>query len=78
MGCIDTVVLASDPCSSFLDGYKVKMTGKNFQKYTIKEKMQGQLCKNWKEMTGSFLILAKTAQDLIDIAQAVITHIIII
>ena len=42
---------ASDPCTRLLDGYKVKMTGKNCPNYTIKEEMHGQLCKNWGKNT---------------------------
>ena len=30
-------MLASDLCTHLLDGYKVKMTGKNYQDYTTKE-----------------------------------------
>ena len=40
---IGTKVLASDPYFRFLDGYKVKMTGKNCPNYIIKEEMHGQL-----------------------------------
>ena len=43
------IVLASDPCSRSLDGYKVKMKGKNCQNHTVKEEMHGQLCKNRKK-----------------------------
>ena len=42
----DSTVLAIHPSTRFLDGYKVKMTGKNCQNYTIGEEMYGQLCKN--------------------------------
>ena len=53
-------VLANDPCTRLLDGNEVKLTGKNCPNYTIKEKMHGQLCKNWRKKRGSCLILAKT------------------
>ena len=53
-------VLASNLCTRHLDGYKVKMMGRNCLNYTIKEKMHGQLCKNWEKNTGSCLILAET------------------
>ena len=39
-----TVLLASDPCTRLLDGYKGKKTDKNCPNHTIKEKMHGQLC----------------------------------
>ena len=42
-------VLASDPCTCFFDGYKVKMTGKNRPNHTIKEEMHGQLNKKWEK-----------------------------
>ena len=45
--CVHITVLASDPYTRLLDGYKVKMTGKNCLNYTIKEEMYRQLCKNW-------------------------------
>ena len=57
-------VLASDPCTHFLDGYKVKKTGKNCKNYTIEGEMHIQLCKNWGKNTGSCLILAKTVDRL--------------
>ena len=44
-----TTVLASNPCTRRLDGYKVKMTGKNCPNYTIKEEVHGQLYKNWEK-----------------------------
>ena len=33
-------VLPSDPCTRLLDGYNVKMTGKNCPNYTMKEEMK--------------------------------------
>ena len=62
---IRLTVLASDPCTRFLDGYKVKMTGKNCPNYTKKEEMHVQLCKNWRKKTRSCLILAKTVIRLL-------------
>ena len=53
----------TDLCTRLLDGYKVKMAGKNCPYYTIKEEMHGQLCKNWGKSTGSCLILAKTVDQ---------------
>ena len=53
-------MLARDPCTRLLDGYKVKMTGKNCPNYTIKDEMYAQLCKKYKKI-GRYLILAKTA-----------------
>ena len=60
-------VLASNQCTRLLDGYKVEMAGKNCPNYTInmiKEKIHGQLCKNWGKITGNCLILAKTVYQI--------------
>ena len=45
---VDTV-LARDQCTRLLTGIDVKMTVKKCSNYTIKEEMQGQLCKNWEK-----------------------------
>ena len=55
-------VLASLPCTRLLYEYKVKMTGKNCQNYTIREEMHGQTFKNWGKNTSSCQILAKTVR----------------
>ena len=56
-------MLASDPCTSLSDGYKVKMTVKNCLNYTIKEENAREVMQKVGKKTDSCLILAKTLYD---------------
>ena len=55
-----SIVLASDPCTRFLDGYKVKKDGQKLYKLHYNGGNARVVMQTFGEKKGSCLILAKT------------------